>query len=441
MPPSSSTDAVAPSPAAAKASTPELVAMVASLMALNALAIDVMLPALGPIARDFAVAHPNDQQLVVVAYIVGFGAPQLAWGPLSDRFGRRRVLFVSLVGYALMGASALLATSFATLLAARFAQGVFAAGCRVIAVAVVRDLYAGQGMARIMSLVMTVFMVVPITAPMIGQLVLYLGPWEAIFGVLAAVGGIMLLWVWARLDETLAEAERSPLDLRAIARSYGTVLRSRPTFGYMLASGVLFAALFSFLSASEQIFREVFGQGDTFVYWFAGIAAVLSIANYTNSRLVRRFGMRRLSHGALVAFTTLALVLLGLMNVFGERLAIFFPVFATLFALFGLIGANFNALAMEPLGKIAGTASAAYGFATTTLAGGIGGLIGRAYDGSTQPLLLGYAGLGVTCLVIVAMTERGRLFAADPPPAVSAPRDGRAAGRRDDAARKRGDRR
>lgn len=387
--------------------------MVASLMALNALAIDVMLPALGPIAREFAVTHPNDQQLVIVAYIVGFGAPQLVWGPLSDRFGRRRVLFVSLVGYSLMGASALAASSFATLLAARFAQGVFAAGCRVIAVAVVRDLYAGSSMARIMSLVMTVFMVVPITAPMLGQLVLYLGPWEAIFGVLAGVGAAMLLWVWARLDETLPEEERSPLALRSIARSYAQVLRTRTTFGYMLASGVLFAALFSFLSASEQIFREVFDQADTFVFWFAGIALTMSVANYANSRLVKRFGMRRLSHGALVAFTALSLVLLGLMNTFGEHLALFFPVFATIFALFGLIGANFNALAMEPLGKIAGTASAAYGFATTTIAGGIGGLIGRAYDGSTQPILLGYAGLGFTCLIIVAVTERGRLFGAD----------------------------
>ncbi len=391
-------------------SSAELVAMVASLMALNALAIDVMLPALGLIARDLGVQNANDQQFIITAYILGFGAPQLAWGPLSDRFGRRPIVFAALLGYAVTGALSVVVASFPALLAARFVQGVFAAGCRVVAVAIVRDRYAGDSMARIMSLVMTVFMVIPITAPMLGQAVLTVAPWEAIFVLLALVGAALLGWTFVRLRESLPDERREGLALNRTFSAYLAVLKNRTTRGYMLASGVVFAALFAFISSSEQIFREVFDQGETFVFWFAGIAVALSGANFLNSRLVRRFGMRRLSHGALVGFTGLSLVLLGLMAWRGPELAVFFPMFALIFALFGLIGANFNALAMEPLGKIAGTASAAYGFATTTVSGLIGGSIGWLYNGTTLPLLGGYAVLGLTCLGIVLVTERGRLF-------------------------------
>lgn len=405
---------VAVAPVATRASAPEIVALVASLMALNALAIDIMLPALGAIAGDFGVASANDQQLVVVAYVLGFGAPQLVWGPLSDRFGRRPIIFASVIGYGLTGLASIWVGSFHALLVMRFAQGIFAAGCRVVAVAVVRDLYVGRGMARIMSLVMTVFMVVPVTSPMLGQAVLLVAPWEAIFGVLALAGLTMLLWTALRLDETLPPERRTRSRAIETLRAYREVLKTRTTLGYMTASGVLFAALFSFLSASEQIFREVFGKADSFVFWFAGVALVLSGTNFANSRLVKRFGMRRLSHGALVGFTVMSLLLLAIMSAVGERFAIFYPLFAVTFALFGLIGANFNSLAMEPLGRIAGTASAAYGFATTTVSGLIGGLIGRAYDGTTRPLLLGYVALGVLCLGVVTVTERGRLFREPP---------------------------
>ncbi len=414
MAPPASAPAVPSSPPPRALSKGELVAMVASLMALNALAIDVMLPALRAIATELLVVDANDQQKVVLAYVLGFGAPQLLWGPLADRFGRRRTVMVSLVGYSLMGFGAVVATTFDQLLMMRFAQGMFAAGGRVVAVAVVRDMYAGRGMAGIMSLVMTVFMVVPITAPMIGQAILLFAPWEGLFVVLGGVGLALLIWIATRLRETLPPADRTPLDVRGIAGAYWAIVRTRASLGYVLAGGVVFSALFSYIASSEQIFREVFGVGDTFVFWFAGVAVVLSGANFANSRLVQRFGMRRLSHSALVGFTLLAALLWALMALVGEQLWVFFPLFALLFGLFGLLGANFNALAMEPLGRVAGTASAAYGFATTTGAAAIGGAIGNAYDGTTLPMLAGFTGVGLSCLVIVAVTERGRLF-TDPP--------------------------
>ena len=386
----------------------EFVAIVASLMALNALAIDVMLPALGAIGRDLGVRDANDAQLVVVVYVLGFGGPQLIWGPIADRFGRRPVLFASLIGYFLAGLACVMTGNFQQLLVARFVHGVFASGARVVATTVVRDVYAGRGMARIMSLVMTVFMVVPIMAPMIGQGILLVAPWRWTFAVLCTAGLVVFVWTYLRLDETLATGDRSALSLRATLGAYLAVLRTRVTFGYMVASGILFGALFAFLSSSQQIFAEVFGQVETFAFWFAGVALIMSGANFMNSRLVGRFGMRRLSHAALVGFILSSATLALLMRTVGEELWLFFPLFAMTFAFFGLIGANFNAMAMEPLGRIAGTASSAYGFATTTASGILGGLIGRTYDGTTTPLLLGFVGLGVSALLVVALTERGR---------------------------------
>ncbi|MCB9596039.1 MAG: multidrug effflux MFS transporter [Sandaracinaceae bacterium] len=391
-------------------STAELVAMVAALMSMNALAIDVMLPAMGAVASDLGVVAGNDQQLIVVAYVLGFGFPQLVFGPLADRFGRRPVLVVALVGYTVAGFVCMAAPTFSVLLATRFLHGVFAAGCRVVAVTLVRDLFRGRGMAKVMSLVMTVFMIVPVVAPAIGQGILLVAPWQWCFGVLGFAGVAMMAWAGLRLPETLPVERRRSLGIRQAAGSYLQVIKSRPTLGYMLAGGVIFGALFAFLSASEQIFREIFHEGDSFALWFAGVATVLAATNFANSRLVMRFGMRRLSHVALVGFTVVAAALFGLTLIYGDHLALFYPLFAICFALFGLLGANFNALAMEPLGRIAGTGSAAYGFATTTLSAAVGGVIGRAYDGTTRPLLFGFVALGVTCLVIVAITERGRLF-------------------------------
>ena len=391
-------------------STVEFVVLVAGLMALNALAIDIMLPALGLIAEDLGVARANDQQLVVICYVLGFGAPQLVFGPMTDRYGRRPVLFVSLVGFVVTSAVCIWSYRFDLLLIARFAQGVFAAGARVVAVAVVRDATSGTAMARIMSLVLTVFMVVPIVAPSLGQLILYVGPWQWCFGALALAGSVMLAWSVARLPESTAVDARRQHTLRQRAATYRDVVSYPVSVGYMLAGGCMFGALFAFISTSEQLFRNVFEQGDSFALWFAGVAFLMSMANLANSRLVLDVGARALSHGALVVFV--ASVALGLIAtlVFGDHLYIFYPSLVVAFTCFGLVGPNFSAIAMEPLGRIAGTGSAAFGFVTTTGSGLLGGLIGRAYDGTTVPILIGFLLLGLASLSIVYITERGRLF-------------------------------
>lgn len=388
----------------------ELVIMVAGLMSLNALAIDIMLPALSNISEHYSLVRANDQQLVIFAYIAGFGAPQLIFGPISDRYGRKGLLAICLVGYAIAGVACIMTNSFTALLAARFIQGVFASGVRVIAVSIVRDLLAGRAMARIMSLVMTVFMVVPILAPTIGTGVMLIAPWQWTFGLLSVAAIAILIWIQLRLPETLPETDRQPLNLKQTGGAYWQVLTTRITFGYMCASGVIFGALFAFVAASEQIFTDVFKQHETFALWFAGVAGALAVANFLNSRIVEKHGMRRISHSVLIAFIILSLVNVATLHFVGEYLWIFYPLFCLTFGCFGMLGANFTALAMEPQGKIAGTASAAYGFASTTVASLIGYLVASQFNGTVAPFMWGFVALGVSSLTIVFIAERGKLF-------------------------------
>ena len=384
--------------------------MVASLMALNALAIDIMLPGLSSISDHYNLLRDNDQQLVIFSYIAGFGAPQLIFGPISDRFGRKGLLTICLIGYAIAGIACIMTPSFTTLLLMRFTQGVFASGVRVIAVSIVRDLMSGRAMARLMSLVMTVFMVVPILAPTIGAGVMLVAPWQWTFALLSVAAMVNLVWIHWRLPETLPAAQRQPLNLKQTGRAYWQVVSTRITFGYMCASGVIFGALFAFVAASEQIFTDVFGQRETFALWFAGVAGALAISNFTNSRIVERFGMRRISHTVLILFIVLALTNVITLHMFGEKLWLFYPLFCLTFGCFGMLGANFTALAMEPQGKIAGTASAAYGFASTTFASLIGYLVAGQFDGTVAPFMVGFVVLGISSLTIVFITERGKLF-------------------------------
>jgi len=393
----------------------ELVAIVAGLMTLNAMAIDIMLPALSQIAAATGLtangeANDNRQQLIIFAYVLGFGAPQLIWGPVTDRFGRRAPLFIGLAGYIAASLLCVLMRDFWALLAARFLQGLFSSGARTVASAVVRDLFAGRAMASFMSLVMTIFMIVPIIAPGLGQLILTFAPWEAIFVWLAVWGGLMLAWTWLRLPETLPVPARRPIDLASVTQAYLAVIRTPISLGYMAASGFIFGAMFAFIASSEQVFRQVFAKGESFALWFAGIAGMLALANFMNSRIVERIGMRRISHWALIVFTAISTGLAVFASAFGESFWVFFPLFAVAFGCFGLMGANFSALALEPLGRIAGTASAAYGFASTLVSSLLGMAIGARFDGTTVPLMAGFALLGAASLVIVLITEKGRLF-------------------------------
>jgi DHA1 family bicyclomycin/chloramphenicol resistance-like MFS transporter len=401
------TDAVA---AARPPRFAELVAFTAAVMALNALAIDMMLPALGAIGAELGARRPNDRQLVIVAYVVGNGIAQLAFGPIVDRFGRRPVLIGALAAYVLGSALCIAAQSFPLLLAARIFQGVSTAATRVASVAIVRDLYAGRRMAEVMSLAITVFMAAPILAPSLGQLILLAAPWRGVFVALLLYGLVIALWAALRIGETLPASSRAPLNLRRIGGAYWTFLSHRVSHGYTLASALTFGALFGYISASEQIFVETFHLGARFPLAFAAVAAALAASTLLNARIVGRIGMRPLSHGAVLAFTLANLCHFALARAGVENFALFMAFMMFSFFCLGLVGANMAAIALEPMGAIAGAAAAANGFAGTTLAGVVGGLIGRQYDGTATPIVGGFALVGALAFGLIAWIERGRLF-------------------------------
>jgi DHA1 family bicyclomycin/chloramphenicol resistance-like MFS transporter len=370
---------------------PQFIAIIASLMALNAVAIDIMLPAFPNISGSFGITDANRIQHILLSYVIGFGLAQLFFGPVSDRYGRRAPLFIGIGLYAVCAVAGAFAPSFEILLISRFLQGVGAAATRVIAISVVRDTHSGRGMAATMSLVMMVFMVVPVFAPMIGQVIILAGDWHLIFIFMAFVSLAVGTWALFRLPETLHEQNRRPLTVKSISQAFAIVLSNRVALFYTLATSFYFGSLFGFLNVAQPIYVDIYGLGSYFPIAFAAVAVVMAGSSFINSRLVGRFGQRRLSHGALLAYFGFSLLLAGLTAMGPIPFWLFFGISMMMMPLFGFVGSNFNSIAMEPLGAIAGTASSTLGFAQTVGGGLVGALIGQAYDGTVFPLAAGYA--------------------------------------------------
>ncbi|CAG1015766.1 MAG: multidrug effflux MFS transporter [Rhizobiaceae bacterium] len=394
----------------------EFIALVAALMALNALAIDIMLPGLQQIGASLGVENENHRQYVITAYILGFGAPQLLYGPISDRLGRRGPLMVGMVVYVAAAAAASFAPSFEMLLALRFLQGIGAAGTRVIAVSLVRDVFGGRAMAEVMSLVFMVFMIVPVIAPLLGQGVMLFSEWPVIFVLMAAIAAVATLWTFVRLPETLARERRRPFSVAAVLDGFRIVLTNRVALSYTIASTLVFGGLFGFINSAQQIYVGIYGLGVWFPVLFAAVAGMMAVSSFANARLVGRLGMRRLSHGALLGFLAVNLVTFALALAGPVPLVVFATLFTLAMLQFGWIGSNFNAIAMEPLGHVAGTASAVQGFVQTLGGGLIGAGIGQAFDGTVVPFTAGFCLLGFGALALVLVGERGRLFRTYNPP-------------------------
>ena len=388
----------------------QFVGLIAALMAVNAIAIDSMLPALPAIGIDLGVSDENRRQLIVTAYLLGFGGAQIVYGPLADRFGRKPVLLCGLVAYAIFATTAAFSTSFGMLLAARALMGVGAAATRVLAVSIVRDCYAGREMARVMSLAFIVFLAVPILAPSIGQVIMLFGPWRWVFGALAVFSTTVLVWTVLRLPETLDPADRLPFAPGRIAEAFRTVLTNRIAVGYMLAMTLILGSLFGFINSAQQVFSDTFGSPRLFTSAFACIAGFMALSSFLNARIVGSLGPRRVSHGALIGFIAISVIHAAVAISGYETLASFVVLQAGLMFCFGLVASNFGALAMEPLGHVAGTASSIQGFITTFGGALLGFLVGQFFDGTTVPLAIGFLGYGILALAVVFVAERGRLF-------------------------------
>lgn len=385
--------------------------LLAGLMALNAMAIDAMIPALPAMGTELEVEDENHRQWVVVFYMFGFGTTQLIWGPLADRFGRKPILGIGIGLYTAFALLCGLAGSFELLVAARALQGASAAVTRVLVVAMVRDLFESEAMARVMSLVFMVFMLVPVLAPNIGQLILLFAPWRAIFLLLAAYGATMLIWSWVRLPETLHPEYRRPLAWRPVLAAAWETIREPQSRGYTLALTVTFGALTGYIASIQQIVFDAFEAPGAIGLVFAAVAAPMALGSWANSRNVERYGLRRVGHGGAIGFAVVTMIHAIIALSGFQNLALFILLQGLAMLLFAFTSSNLGALAMEHMGPIAGTASSVQGVVSTIGGATIGLLIGQSFDGTATPFLLGFAGCAVAALILVILTEPKRFLA------------------------------
>jgi MFS transporter, DHA1 family, multidrug resistance protein len=386
----------------------EFIALVAALIAVNAFAIDIMLPGIQQIGAALGEPDANRRQLVIPAYMLGFGILQMVFGPLSDRYGRRKPLLAGLAIYFMAALSAFVVADFNTLIVLRLIQGAGAAASAVIAMALVRDLFVGDEMAKTMSLVFMVLMLSPIFAPALGQFLLIVLDWRGLFVFMAALCAVVTVWVWQRLPETLSPELRRPLGVMSMIEGFGIVFANRVSLGYIVATALLFGALIGFLTSSQQIYMGIYGVGIWFPAFFAAGGAISALGGFVNSQVVSKFGMKYISQRALGVFCATA----ALMLMFGYLqlmpVWLFFGLSATLFFTFSMIMPNFGALAMEPLGDVAGTAASAQGVMQMVIGAAIGTYIGQQYDGTTVPMAFGMLALSVCAMGLIAVVGRQR---------------------------------
>lgn len=387
----------------------EFIALVALTTSLVAMSIDTMLPALGTMALELGAAHANDRQLILSMFFAGLSVGQLVYGPISDSTGRKPALYLGMGLFVLGGAICALTHSFAWLLFGRALAGFGAAGPRIVSVALVRDAHEGRSMARVMSFVQTVFILVPVLAPSVGQAVLLVTSWRAIFAGLVVVAGLNALWLALRQPETLPAARRARFSLRSIGRGCIETFRNRIALGYTLGSGFVFGGFIGYLSMSQQVFQEQYRLGPKFPLFFGLLASAIGLASFVNGKLVMRFGMRRLSRTSLLCNCVLCVCASLGSWAFGGHPPLFAFVTFMMICFFcnGLLFGNFSARAMEPMGRIAGVASAVIGSVSGTLALALGTLFGRAYDGTVLPLVGGFTVSAILAFVVTELAERG----------------------------------
>lgn len=393
-------------------SQPEFIALIAMLFATIAFSIDAMLPALPQIAAELTPADPNRAQLILTSFVLGMGLGTFVAGPISDALGRKPVIVLGAGLYMVGALLAWAAPTLETVLAARLLQGLGAAGPRVVSLAMVRDLYSGRHMARIMSFAMMIFTLVPALAPLAGQGIIALTGWRGIFLAFLVFAVVATSWLSLRQPETLAKAARRPLHPAVLLRAVAEVLANRQVVMAMVVQTLIFACLFGTISSTQQIFDVHFGRGAEFPLWFALIALCSGSASMINAALVVRLGMRFLVsvtlavEALLTALYALTLIAGGLPE--GLAFALFVIWAISVFMMAGLVLGNLNALAMEPMGHIAGMAASVTGSLATVASVMIAAPLGLAFDGTPRPLVIGVTALAAAGFVLMRwMPRRG----------------------------------
>ncbi|TBR41427.1 Bcr/CflA family efflux MFS transporter [Marinomonas agarivorans] len=388
-------------------SATEFTILTATLMSIVAISIDALLPALGFIAKDFAVADKNQVQLLISILFLGMALGQLLCGPLSDALGRKPILYGGLAVYFVGTIICVFAQDLTVLIIGRLIQGIGVAGPYISAISLVRDRYVGRDMAKVMSLVMMIFILVPAIAPSIGQLILFAADWHGIFVFYIIYACAIISWIFFRLPETLVPENRIPFTRTGFLNGFKEVLTNKSTTSLIVCIGCVFGSLIGYLNSSQQIFQTLFGTGELFSVYFGILALVLGVSSLANSRLVQKLGMHYIANCAICLIIASSLIFFAL-HYFAIHISLwmFMLYMAMIFFAFGLLFGNLNALAMEPMGHVAGIASAVIGSVSSLMSITIGTTIGQFYDGTLLPLTIGF--LVMSCIALLCLLYSSR---------------------------------
>lgn len=389
-----------------KKGSAEFVALMAVMMSVVAISIDAMLPALGVIGDDLGLTSPNQAQFIISSIFAGMALGQLICGPLSDALGRKRVIYVTIVLYLIGSVVCVLADSIEVLLVGRFLQGLGVSGPYVSTMSIVRDKYSGSAMGRVMSLVMMIFIMVPAIAPSLGVAILSFASWRYIFGMFIVYAVAVMVWVTIRLEETLPPEKRISFSVAHMISGAAAVFGHRRTVCYMVASALIFGGMTGYLNSSQQIFQDHFGVGKAFALYFGGLALTFGVSSLSNSRIVERLGMQRIVTIAFAAIVVCSLIFLCVNLMAPATLWMFVVYVGCVFFCMGFLFGNLNALAMEPMGHIAGIASAIIGSTASIISICLGTFIGQLYDDTVIPMTAGFLVLGSFALVLIAIAKR-----------------------------------
>lgn len=386
----------------------EFVILMASMMSLVAMSIDTMLPALGLMGEDLHTTYPNQIQYVVVCLFGGMIVGQLIAGPLSDAIGRKKMLYAGFFVYFIGTVICYFSDNIDLMLLGRIIQGIGVAGPRIAAVAIVRDKYSGRDMAQLMSIVMMIFILVPAIAPTVGQVILHFSNWRAIFLLYIVMTFILWGWIYFRLEETLKPEDKINFSVKDILRGFKIVFTNRIALVYTFCMGVCFGSLIGYVNSSRQIFQEHFQTGNLFSLYFGILALTIGVASLVNSRIVQKYGMRHISIRATLAIVIASAIFLALHLVMSVTLWVFMIYACVLFFSFGMMFGNLNSIAMEPLGHIAGIASAVIGSVSTAITVVVGSLIGQSYNDTLIPLATGFLILNAISLAAMLWEQKTR---------------------------------
>jgi len=379
----------------------EFVALMASLMSIVALSIDALLPALPQIGASLGVSDPNQNQLLVTMIFLGLGFGQLIFGPLSDSFGRKPIVYAGFIVFIIASVICVTTDSFEVMIFGRVLQGIGLSSPRTIAIAMIRDTYSGNYMAKILSFVVMVFILVPVIAPTLGQFLLNFYNWESIFYVNLIFGAVIMLWFWQRQSETLVVKKRIRFKPRIFIDGTKEFLKYKHSIAFTFISGFITGSFMVYLSTAQQIFQVQYNLADMFPYIFASLAIAVGLATYLNSQLVVKYGMWRIAYIAVIAYVIISVLYVVLYwGSPNPSIGILISFFALQFFAIGFLFGNLRALAMQPIGHIAGIGAAINGFVSTVMAVPIANYIGSFVNDSVLPLFIGFSIFGFLSLLV-----------------------------------------